>query len=149
VKIDDRVEALVRAALDAAVHRDVPRFDDALQALQSEATLEPAIELVLSIAAFVLFETHGGNPTAEQITALAGEISRQEDWAAPAAQDIEVLLTVVNTGDPAGLASLSSDAAVIAFLVAANLLTTASRPDDGEWWFNYLDKVEAAIEAAP
>ena len=57
------------------------------------------------------------------------------------------VLSAVTTGKPPRLANTAGSVSAV-FVVAANLLATASQPDEGEWWFNYLDKVEAAIEAA-
>ena len=46
------------------------------------------------------------------------------------------------------LGKRSGSAVVLAFVVAASLLS--SRPkNEGEWWFNYLDKVEAAPASPP
>lgn len=148
MKIDDRVEPPVRSALDAAVHRDVSKFEAALRAFDDERALAGAVELVLAVCASVLFEVHDGMPCDRQVSELVVEMGQQEQWASISTQDVEALLAVVVRGDPARLAARPGNPAVIACVVAANLLATASQPDEGEWWFNYLDKVEAAIEAA-
>ncbi|MEU4401476.1 hypothetical protein [Micromonospora orduensis] len=148
MRIDDQVETLVRAVLDAAVHRDSGRFEGAMDALVgSQETLTKAVELTLAVNAAVLFEVHDGRPSPEQVNELSRNISQQEQWAGVSAADVHALLVAVTTGNPPVVAS-SVDGATAVFVVAANLLATASQPDEGEWWFNYLDKVEAAIEAA-
>jgi hypothetical protein len=148
VRIDDEVEGLVRAILDAAVHRDADRFDSALDALGSEQEqLTKAVELTLAVNAAVLFEVHDGPPSHQKVSALARDISHQEQWAEVSVQEIHDLLTAVTARGPLP-ASTNATGATAVFVVAANLLATASQPDEGEWWFNYLDKVEAAIEAA-
>nr|WP_146218273.1 hypothetical protein [Micromonospora acroterricola] len=148
MRIDDQVEALVRAVLDAAVQRDAERFDDALGALSgSRETLTKAIELTLAVNAAVLFEVHDGPPSPQQVNELSRDISLQERWAGVSAEDVQALLVGLMAGSPPRFAT-SAAVAIAVFVVAANLLATASQPDEGEWWFNYLDKVEAAIEAA-
>ncbi|MET8084309.1 hypothetical protein [Micromonospora sp. NPDC005237] len=148
MRIDDEVEVLVRAVLDAAVHRDADRFDSALDALgSSPERLTKAVELTLAVNAAVLFEVHDGPPSHQQVNALARDISHQEQWAEVSVQDVHALLIAVTAGKPVPVLTNAAGATAV-FVVAANLLATASQPDQGEWWFNYLDKVEAAIEAA-
>ncbi|WP_433310753.1 hypothetical protein ACQP0U_23370 [Micromonospora sp. CA-269861] len=148
MKINEQVEALVRAVLDAAVHRDSDRFDSAFNALgASQATLTKAVELTLAVNAAVLFEVHDGLPSTHEINELSRNIGHQERWAEVSAADVHAVLSAVTTGNPPRLASTAGGLSAV-FVVAANLLATASQPDEGEWWFNYLDKVEAAIEAA-
>ncbi|MBG6106338.1 phosphoenolpyruvate-protein kinase (PTS system EI component) [Micromonospora vinacea] len=148
MKINEQVEAQVRAVLDAAVHRDSDRFDSALDALSvSQETLTKAVELTLAVNAAVLFEVHDGLPSTHEINEISRNIGQQERWAEVSAQDVHAVLSAVTTGKLPRLANTASGVSVV-FVVAANLLATASQPDEGEWWFNYLDKVEAAIEAA-
>jgi hypothetical protein len=148
VRIDDQVEALVRAVLDAVVHRDAERFDSALDAVgHSQEALTKAVELTLAISAAVLFEVHDGPPSREQVNELSRSISHQEEWAEVSTEDAHAVLAALTTGDPRPVTNNVRGAAAV-FVVAANLLATVSQPDEGEWWFNYLDKVEAAIEAA-
>lgn len=148
MKIDDQVEALVRAVLDAAVHRDTERFEAAMNALSgSRETLTKAAELTLAVNAAVLFEVHDGAPSPQQVDELSRDISRQEQWADISMEDVHAILVALTTGNPPRIAD-SANGGIAVFVVAANLLATASQPDEGEWWFNYLDKVEAAIEAA-
>ncbi|MFI6236067.1 hypothetical protein ACIBD9_21130 [Micromonospora sp. NPDC050784] len=148
MKINDQVEALVRAVLDAAVHRDSGRFDSALDALStSQEALTKAVELTLAVNAAVLFEVHDGLPPTNEINELSHNIAHQERWAEVSAEDVRAILAAVTTGNPPRVANTAGGVSAV-FVVAANLLATASQPDEGEWWFNYLDKVEAAIEAA-
>ena len=135
MRIDDRVEALVRAVLDAAVHRDADRFDSALDAVgHSQETLTKAVELTLAINAAVLFEVHDDQPSREQVNELSRSISHQEKWAEASAGDVQAVLVALTTGDPQPVTSNSGGPAAV-FVVAANLLATASQPAEGEWWF--------------
>ena len=56
MRIDDRIERLLRATMDAAVHRDTPRFEKALRRLRDGESVRQAVDLALAISAFVLFQ---------------------------------------------------------------------------------------------
>lgn len=147
MRIDERVEALVRATLDAAVNRDVGRFESALAGFIDEETARAGLELALAVSAFVISEVEGGRPAPERLAELAEEISHQEAWLGLTERDVAAYLTALTAGTPLADALPAEGIVVIPYAVAANLLAASSQPDQGEWWFNYLDKVEAAIEA--
>lgn len=149
MEIDDRVEPVVRAVLDAAVHHDSVRFEVALQGFADDASTRKGVELALAICAFVLFDLHDGKPSADQVRELAEEISQQEAWMEPTADEVDAFLTALVNGAPMKDVLPAESVIVLSYLVAANLLASSSNTDEGEWWFNYLDKVEAAIEATP
>ncbi|MFI9640040.1 hypothetical protein ACIG87_08225 [Micromonospora sp. NPDC051925] len=148
MKIDERIEPLVRAVLDAAVQRDAARFDEAITRLSGPVELQEGVQLAVTICAFVVFDVHSGAPTSVQIQEIAGDIERQESWIGPSSAEVASFLDALV--QRRSIADVLSQEAVIVlpFVIAANLLTTASQQEQGEWWFNYLDKVEAAIEAA-
>jgi hypothetical protein len=150
VNIDDRVEALVREALDAAVKNDRDRFGAALAAIGDGETAAKAIELVLAICAYTVLDTFdGGRPTPEQIDSLAGDIATEESWAKLSKSHVAALLTNVMSGErqlDKGLPP--NEALTLPFIVAANLLASNAEPEDGRWWFDYLDTVEERLEAA-
>ncbi len=118
-----------------------------MQALQNERTVTQAANLTLAVIAAVLSEVHDGAPDRARIGELAQEIAVQERWSGVSREEVASLLQGITTGSPVRLAEGGSSARV-PFVVAAHLLAAASQPDEGEWWFNYLDPVEAAIEAA-
>ncbi|TDB83702.1 hypothetical protein E1091_18055 [Micromonospora fluostatini] len=148
MKIDDRTEALVRTVLDAVVHRNPAGFEKSVSDLEGKVGLRAGIELAAAICAFVLFDVYEGLPSEEQIVDLAVDMERQEQWMAPDRGEIGSYVRALVHRQPLEGALTEEGVVVIPWLVAANLLTTASQPEQGEWWFNYLDKVEAAIEAA-
>ncbi len=147
MKIDDKVEPMVRAVLDAAVNRDTDRFERALSAFD-RAQLQAAVELAVAICAFVLFEIHDGNPTEADAQEIASDIGSQETWVGARPSEVSAFLDAVVRRQPMPNVLSQDGVIVLPFIVAANLLATSSQPEEGEWWFNYLDKVEAAIEAA-
>nr|MDT0660354.1 hypothetical protein [Micromonospora sp. DSM 115978] len=146
MKIDDRIERLLRATMDAAVHRDTPRFEKALKKFRDGESVRQAVDLALAISAFVLFQMHNGKPSAAQISELAASISRQEAWMGLTPGDVESLLGGMLNGQPTRAPLVADTIMVPAILIATNFVATTSQPSKGEWWFNYLDKIETAIE---
>jgi hypothetical protein len=147
MKVNDQVEPLVRATLDAAVQRDGGGFEAALRGFPDDGAARKGIELALAITGTVLADLYDGEPSADQLDRLAAEVAEQEAWMEPRAGEVKAFLAAVVQGKPLADVLPAESVVILAYLVAANLLTSASNPDDGEWWFNYLDKVEAAIEA--
>ncbi|WFE52720.1 hypothetical protein [Micromonospora sp. WMMD1155] len=147
MKIDERVEQLVRDALHWAVKRQPGKFDEALKTFSDEPTRRSAMELLISISAFVSADICAGKPSLPQIRELAAEVAEAEAWTSVTAGEVEAFLSAVLTGRPLSGVLPAGSAVVLAFVVAASLLSLRPK-DEGEWWFDYLDKVEAAIEAA-
>ncbi|SCF01529.1 hypothetical protein [Micromonospora chokoriensis] len=147
MKIDERVEQLVRDALHWAVKRQPGEFDEALKTFSDEPTRRSAMELLFAISAFVSADICAGRPSPQQVQQLAAEVAEVEAWSSVTSGEVEAFLDAVLTGRPLSGVLPAGSAVVLAFVVAASLLSLRPK-DEGEWWFNYLDKVEAAIEAA-
>ncbi|MCG5434621.1 hypothetical protein [Micromonospora foliorum] len=147
MKIDDRTEQRVRDTLHWVVKRDLNKFDAALKSFPDEAAQKAALALVVAVSGFVLIDLHGARPTPQQVDVLAEEIGRMETWASVSADEAASFMNAVVTGRPLTERFTPGDVVVLAFVVAGSLLAARPMPE-GEWWFNYLDKVEAAIEAA-
>ncbi|MEH1013019.1 hypothetical protein V6U90_07900 [Micromonospora sp. CPCC 206060] len=148
MKIDNEVEPLVRATLDAAVNRDTPRFESALSVFISRDLTQRGVEIAVAVCAYVLFDIHEGKPSESEIDELARDIARQEQWMDVDSGEAADLLRALVHHQPLKNVLPEESVVVLPYLVAANLLATTASSEDGEWWFNYLDKVEAAIEAA-
>lgn len=147
LKIDERVEQLVRDALHWAVKRQPVEFDEALKAFSDAYLRQSALELLAAITAFVSADICQGRPSTEQIKQLAEEVADAEGWSSATSPEVEAFLDAVVTGRPLSGVLPADSAVVLAFVVAASLLSFRPK-SEGEWWFNYLDRVEAAIEAA-
>lgn len=147
MKVDDQVEPLVRAVLDAAVNRDGARFEAALQAFPDDDTARKGIELTLAVIGTVLADIYDGKPSPDQLDELAADIAQQEAWLEPRVAEIKIFITTALDGKRLADVLPPESVVILAYLVAANLLASSSDPDKGEWWFNYLDKIEAVIEA--
>ncbi|MEU5939779.1 hypothetical protein ABZ807_11380 [Micromonospora sp. NPDC047548] len=147
MKIDDRVEQLVRDALHWAVKSDADRFDEALRAFPDEGTRRGALELLIAICGFATIDVFGDRPSEPQIRALAGEVAEMESWSSVTAGEVAAFVAAVLAGQRLIDSLPAESVVVLAFVVAAHLLSAKPKAE-GEWWFNYLDKVEAAIEVA-
>ncbi|MET8199317.1 hypothetical protein [Micromonospora taraxaci] len=147
MKIDDGTEQRVRDTLHWVVRRDLGKFDAALRSFPDQAAQEAALTLLVAVSGFVLIDLHGAKPTPQQIDVLAEEIGRMEGWASITAGEAALFMNAVVEGSPLTKRLTPESVVVLAFVVAGSLLSARPMPE-GEWWFNYLDKVEAAIEAA-
>lgn len=147
MRIDDQLEPLVREVLDAAVKRDGDRLDAALDAFTDQSQQRMGLELLVAIARYVLLDLYQGQrPGDEQVHELADQIAEMESWSTLPADEIRSFLLLL-LGDTSE--TVDPDAAVLLpFVVTATLLSSRRRPE-GQHWFNYLDQVEAALEAAP
>jgi hypothetical protein len=147
MKIDDHVEPLVREALDAAVKQDLDRFETALDAFNDDAKRRDGLVLLFAIARMVLHDLYEGkNPTDEQVRDFADYIGKEEDWAGLPAGEIQKFLLWL-LGDDSK--KVDPDLYIpLVFVVTATMLSFRRKPE-GQWWFNYLDQIEAALEAAP
>jgi hypothetical protein len=148
MNIDERVEPLVRQALEGAVKSDENRLDAALKAFPDEATRLAGLRLALAICGAVVLDLYKGQPSGEQRRALAEKVAEMEGWASLTAVDVDTFLTALLAGSPLEEAMDPESVVPLTFIITGSLLSAAPQAED-RYWFNYLDHVEAAIEAAP
>ena len=148
MRIDEQVEPRVREALAGVVKRDPARFEAALKTLQDTGSLQHGIELATAITTVVLAQVFGGMPSPEQRRELAAAISELESWAEPTPEEIETFLAALAEHRPLDGVLAPEQVTVLAFLLAGSLLASRAKEEDGAWWFNVLDQVEAIIERA-
>lgn len=146
--IDDQVEPLVREALHGAVKRDDDRLSAALRAFPDEGTRTKGLELALAVTAYLLYDMYDGRPSADELRELAGTVADMESWSDLRSGEINTFLTTALDGKPLDTVLPADDVVMLTFIITASLLASRSEAEDGKRWFNLLDKVEAAIEAA-
>jgi hypothetical protein len=149
MKIDDRIEPLVRSALDAAVKQDEQRFDAALAAFPDGTARLHGLELGVAICGFIVIDAYDGKPSREETRLLAEKVASLSAWAGVSAADADRLLDTILSGKPLADSFDAESAINLIFVVTACILAASEKVGDGEWWFNYLDRVESAIEATP
>jgi hypothetical protein len=147
MRIDDQVEQRVRDTLHWVVKQKSDEFDAALKTFPDAATRISALELLGAVAGFVLVDTYGRKPSPDEVGTLAAEIADVESWASLTGEEVKTYLNGVLAGTPLVDTLPPKSIVLLAFVVAANLLSSKPK-DKGEWWFNYLDRIELAIEAA-
>jgi hypothetical protein len=145
MRIDERVEPLVREILTGVVKRDEDRFIRGLEALPDDTAAAKALELAVAVTSFVMAEQYGRVPNLNEIQRVAAAVADAESWSGlTEAQLAEALTAMVETRS----ANLEPQAVVAApFVLAGYALSVGA--EDNEWWFNYLDRVEAKLERLP
>jgi hypothetical protein len=146
VEIDDRVEGLVRTTLHAVVIRDITRLQQAIGAFSDNDTTLAGYRLAATVMLVVLHDQHGRPPTADEIARTASGIAERNGWAEITADDVVALVSAISQGQPVNQVLPIERAVLYVYVLAGDLLATLHRSDE-QWW-DYLDRVEAAVEAA-
>lgn len=146
MEIDAHIEPLVRETLAAAVKRDEERFERALAAFSSDDVAAKGVQLATAVALYVLQDQYGGRPSTAELQAIANKIAELESWAEVSAADIVTLLNAATDGTRLDQVLPLERAVILPFVVAAYLLASCCK--EGEWWFDYLDQAEAAVESS-
>lgn len=146
MRIDDQVEQVLREALTAAVKEDPARLQRAFAAFSDDDLLQ-GTRIAAAISLQVLSESYGHSPNAAEIQSVAAKTATMESWTDVSANEVAAFLTAAHAGRKATEVLPANRIAPIAFVLAANLLASCCR--EGEYWFDYLDRVEAVLEARP
>jgi hypothetical protein len=136
-------------AVGGVVKRNDDEFDNALQELGDGETRRKAVELTVAICAFVLLDTYEGRPSPADIDLVARTVADMEKWATLTAPEVGTFLTNILDGRRLEEALDVQTTLMMVFIVTGSLLAASPKVGKDEWWFNYLDRVEAAIEATP
>ena len=135
--------------LGAVVKEDSDKLDATVAAFPDQESLQQGLQLTNAINAFIVFQEYDGRPTAEETRLLAESVAGLSSWADLRAADVRTYFDTVLNGQPLARVMDAQGAVMLPFLVAGNMLASSENIGEGEWWFNYLDRVEAAIEATP
>lgn len=145
MRIDDRVEPMVRGALAAAVKADAPRFAHALRAFPDDEAAAHGARIAMAVVLYVLEDEYGGRPEPSELRAVATQLAEMEDWADVHADEVVAAVNAAFDGRPGDEVLPPERLYALPFVIAAYTLT-AGCPDDEQWW-EYLDRAEAAIDA--
>ncbi|BCJ60347.1 hypothetical protein [Micromonospora endophytica] len=146
MKIDEAVEQRVRDTLHWVVKQNADKFDKALRGFPDEKSRLHALELLARVNAHAATDVFGHRPSPDEIRALADKIARSEAWSVAPPTEIATFLDAVLEGRPLAEALPADSVVFLSFIVAGNLLSSQPMPE-GKWWFDYLDRIEATIEA--
>lgn len=147
VVIDERIEPVVRGILDTVVKRDEDRLEASLKTFPDDASRSRGLELAVAICGYALYDTYEGKPTADEAHLLAVEIAAMERWSGLSADQVKTFIAAVLSGRPLADLFEPTAAVMVTYLVTGSLLSSSAKLREGEWWFNHLDRVEAALES--
>lgn len=148
MKIDSQIEPVVREALDAAVKRDADRLGTALASFKDDSARRKGLELSVAIGGVALLDMYDGNPTPADLAQGAQVISEMESWSGLSQDEVHGYLTALANREPLEGKFPPDRAVFLIFVVGASLLSSTPKSREGEWWYQYLDRVEATIAAS-
>ncbi|HEX6445731.1 MAG TPA: hypothetical protein VF053_11625 [Streptosporangiales bacterium] len=148
MRIDPKVEEPTRDLFGHALRAEHEDFQKRLASVDGE-TVSEAMTLAGTIVAYVCIDACGGQqPTEEEFDTLTDNVVSADSEYSLTAQEVrDYLVKGVFGGQVLHEVLDPKDAVRFPFIVGAYLLAGYSH-DDQAWW-DYLDEVEAAIEAAP
>ena len=146
MRIDDQVEPLVREALTAVVKSDPERLRAAFTAFPDDEATTSGARLATAVSLYVLNDVYGQRPTRAELKSVADKLVEMEDWTDATSEEVVTFLSAAYDGIRADKVLSVNRVAPLAYLIAGNLLSSCCK--DGEYWFNYLDRAESALEAS-
>lgn len=148
MQINSGVEELTRKLFGYAIRAELDDLQTQLRALD-QATMTEALRLAVMVAgAVVLDVTEGKRPSDADLRKMASTAASVEKRYALDEDKVYTYLARSVFGDvPLEEALGATDVASVPFLVTGNLL--GSYTHEGQKWWEFLDQIEAAIEAAP
>lgn len=149
MRIDPSFEEPARELFGFAIRAELEQFAEKLRSLDEER-LTGALRLAVLVAGrLVLDVTEGEQPSDADLRKMAETAAEVETRYSLDEEKVHTFLARGVFGD-AALEEVFSpvDVATVPFLVTGNLLGSYTSIDEGQEWWEYLDQIEAAIEAA-
>lgn len=143
MRIDPKIESLVRKAMNASVRSNPDEFEAALAPFEHLDTAAEALRLTTGIAIWLLHREFEGEPNEVDLDEVADEVHRSESWSELTRAEIREALQVMTTGAPPS--GVEPKAIFIAALVLGAYLLAAGIKAPKQW-YEYLDDVEAVLE---
>jgi hypothetical protein len=148
MKIDERVEGRLRVAYSAAIGKDADQISEALAGITKDETAK-FIGLGIFVCGFIVKDVLREELDDDRLLALARDIVKDEaDWmdlGDPAV--VAAFLKAAATGDHQLAGLDGEDITGLAIVCGAHLLAHYRLGE--QRWFQYLDEIWAALEAAP
>jgi hypothetical protein len=146
VQIDDRMEGLVRTTLHAAISRDPVSLRQAISAFPDAATATAGYRLAVTVALVILEDQRGRRPTEAEVRQVADTFAADDDWTGITSDEIVALVSAAHRVVMVDTLLPIERAVFVSYVLAGGLLAAHHRPDE-KWW-DYLDRIESALEAA-
>ncbi len=148
MKIDSRIEPLVRHAFAGAIHRNPDEFEEAVRSIGSagDDTASKAANLALRICMYAFLDIHGGSsPDDDQVQELARSFCEMEEWASPDLESATRFLSALAKGVSLESVLLPEQIVLLEYLLGGWLLAAfVEKP-----WTDYLDDILDDLEGQP
>lgn len=150
MRIDDKAEKTAREFFGFAIRAELDEFQD-LVTNAKDPVLVDALRLSVAITkAVVLDVAEGQQPSGADLRKLADTAASVEKRYTLEADEVYVYLSDCVFGDkPLAEVFSAAQAATLPFIATGNLLASYRDAGNGQKWWEYLDMIEAGIEAAP
>lgn len=150
MKIDDRAEEIARRLFGFAIRAELDDFERSVAGVRPEALSEARRVAVAVAAAVVLVVTEGQQPSTADLRRIAETAASVEKRYELNENEVFTFLSkTVFGGQPPDDVFSIGNAVTLPFIVAGNLLASYRNAEQDQGWWELLDEVEAAIEAAP
>lgn len=151
MRIDPTTEEPTRELLGHAIRGEYDEFQRGLMGFANDEGLQQALLLAIAIAAYVAVDDNDGKrPTEDDLRELAESLAEIETRITITAEEAHAYLGKVVFGDQSLTDVFSEqDAARLPFIITGLLVAANTNTEAGQKWPEYLDAVEAALEATP
>lgn len=149
--IDSAVEAPTRLLFGHVLRDEMDGVETQLNVLVDAGYLDASLALTARISGIVAVDLcDGERPTDADIRELSSTLADLDDQhGLTDAGAHDYLARVVFGGERLDLVFSVEDATRVPYVVCSLLLASSAKTEDGQEWPDYLDQVEATVEAAP
>jgi hypothetical protein len=148
MRVDERIEPRLREAYSAVIAKDADRVSAALQGMTAEDTTT-FLGLGLFVCGFIVNDIYKESATDENVRELAGKIiAKQSDWMDVGEPEVVTAFLKAAASGDTRLAGLGGEDITGLTIICGGHLLGYYRLND-QRWYEYLDEIWAALEAAP
>lgn len=145
--VDPTIEEPARTMIGHAVRQEFDDLETEMRRIGNDTFLR-AMELCISLAAYVVIDIAGRWPTDADLREVAGHTAKSARGFQLSQEDVQAFLSRVALGTEqmAEVFPSATDGVMIPLQVTSTLLL-AFRPSGQHWW-EYLDRIESALDTA-
>jgi NDP-sugar pyrophosphorylase family protein len=148
MRIDERVEEIVREAYRAVIDKDGDRLVAAFRG-HSEEQAQMAVAYGIFVAGFIVNDVLRQGVTEEQLRKLADQVIASEgDWVDLGSPEHLVKLLASAANGDLSFEGVPREDVIGNVFVSGGYLLASYRLKDQHWW-DYLNEIWAGLEAAP
>jgi hypothetical protein len=105
----------------------------------------------MAIAVATIVDSFNGKPSQVRLREASELVARMEEWSSITPDLVYTYLSTLLDTEPRTTLAKAIDPqtpVVLTFIITGSLLSSSKKKREGEWWFDYLDRIEAQLEAA-